>query len=528
MKKVIVGILVAIMTGIVLIGCQGALDFLKTGTLTLNVNEQVSRTLTPTISMAPASYLVAGAGPSGAAFSQSFPCGSSVTIPSLAFGEWTVTVTAKNSAGIAIGAGGCVVSVLSNKLVTANVTVIPYAGQGSLDLAVNWPASKVQLPTVTGTLLSSAGVERSLVFAVDASTGKATCVAANVSTGYHTLTLKLYDNGVLVKGAGAVEVVRIVKDQTTTGVFNFTNLGTGSLGVNITPAMADALTVTISGAATKPLDQSLSLGAAVSSPPSGTVTYKWYVNGDWAQDGAAFSFDSTWAAGSYRIDATAYSDDGTRAGSAKADVTVSSFASFVIRQSGDGTSPTIIKTNGDTEIITFLGSQKAMLGSSAIDGRTLGSIVQLAIERLDDPTRFDAGSGPFCAPYFNIWITDGAGHFAVIANEPSNADFQLLYNKGYNLSFADISGKTVKVYENSDKSWLPNSGVGLTFADLANFTIMAPSPAQLAAGWAGLSGGAPREFGTNAAFGVNWIFGDTLSNYVSGQPGYKVRNVIVR
>ena len=131
------------------------------------------------------------------------------------------------------------------------------------------------------------------------------------------------------------------------------------------------------------------------------------------------------------------------------------------------------------------------------------------------------------APYLNFWITDGAGNFAVVANEPSNADMQLLYSNGYDLSFADLSGKVAKIFENNDKSWLPNAGIGLTFADLANFVIQAPTVAQLTIGWAGLGTGAPDELGTNLAYGVNWVFGDTLSNYVSGDPGYLVKNASV-
>ncbi|EMI22959.1 PEP-CTERM bacterial domain protein [Rhodopirellula maiorica SM1] len=123
----------------------------------------------------------------------------------------------------------------------------------------------------------------------------------------------------------------------------------------------------------------------------------------------------------------------------------------------------------------------------------------------------------------NFWITDGAGNFAVVANEPSNPSFQPLFSNGYDLTFADLSDKTAKIYENSDKSWLPSNGVGLTFGDLAGFKIQAPTAAELATGWGGLGTGAPRELGTNQAYGVNWVFGDTLSNYVSGDPGYQVR-----
>lgn len=195
-----------------------------------------------------------------------------------------------------------------------------------------------------------------------------------------------------------------------------------------------------------------------------------------------------------------------------------SFVAYGIRNA-----PTINVGGAQTEFIIESSGQKAGFGSNDINGSTLGDIASLAITRLDDRTRFTAGSGPYVAPYLNFWITDGT-HYAVVANEPSNPDFQSLYNNGYDLSFADLSDKVANVYENSDKSWLPNNGVGLTFSDLAAFQIQAPTVAELTVGWAGLGSGAPREFGSNAAYGVNWVFGDTLSNYVSGDPGYIVAN----
>ncbi len=199
------------------------------------------------------------------------------------------------------------------------------------------------------------------------------------------------------------------------------------------------------------------------------------------------------------------------------------FEEFVIR----GT-PTINDLGGgQTEILTTAGGDKAALGSNDVNGQTLGSLTQIAIERLDDRSRFTPGSGPHVAPYLNFWITDGAGNFAVAANEPSNAAFQSLFVNGYDLSFSDLADKVVKIYENADVSWLPNAGVGLTFGDISTFLIQAPTVTQLTTGWAGLGSGAPRELGTNKAYGVNWVFGDTLSNYVSGDPGYVVANARV-
>ncbi len=199
------------------------------------------------------------------------------------------------------------------------------------------------------------------------------------------------------------------------------------------------------------------------------------------------------------------------------------FDEFVIRGTPTINHPVV----GQTEFIIVTGGAKAALGSNDVNGQTLGSLTQIGIDRLDDVTRFTAGSGPAVAPYLNFWITDGAGHFAVVANEPSDGDFQPLFNNGYNLSFADLANKVAKIYEVTDKSWLPNIGVGLTFADVANFLIQAPTVAELNLGWAGLGTGAPRALGTNVAYGVNWVFGDTLSNYVSGQPGYVVSNARV-
>jgi len=183
---------------------------------------------------------------------------------------------------------------------------------------------------------------------------------------------------------------------------------------------------------------------------------------------------------------------------------------------------------GEIEFVISAGGQKAGLGSNDINGQKIGDIQQVAITRLDDHTRFPAGSGPMFAPYLNIWITNGAGKFAVVANEPTNPDMQPLYSNGWDFSFADLSNKAAKIFENADMSWLPNNGVGLTFADLAGFTIQAPTVAELAANWAGLGTGAPREFGTNVAYGVNWIFGDTLQNYVAGADGYIVKDAKVQ
>jgi|GEM_PF-1761596 len=292
------------------------------GSLTVSMNDAVSRSILPGISMNPASYDLVGAGPNGASFSQSVTGGNSLTLSDLAFGAWTVTVTAKNGSGTPIGQGNGTVTVMSNASASLSITVRPYDGFGTLALNVSWPAAQVQTAQIQSTLTPANGTARDLAFTVNGSAGTASLTASDVATGYHTLVLKLLDNGHLA--IGAVEVVRIVKDQTSSGTLAFTNVNqsTGTLEVNVTPEMSDPLEVSISGsAATKPANKSLSLSAVVSNY-SDNVTYVWYVNGDAKATGASYSFDDSWAKGFYRIDVTAYSADGKRAGSTTTNVQV--------------------------------------------------------------------------------------------------------------------------------------------------------------------------------------------------------------
>lgn len=219
------------------------------------------------------------------------------------------------------------------------------------------------------------------------------------------------------------------------------------------------------------------------------------------------------------------------------------FDSYVIRQDSGGNSPTIQTNNtyvtGATEFIISAGSMKAGWGSNDINGTTIGGITSVSITRHDDTTRFTAGSGQAVAPYFNIWVTDGGGNFAVIANEPSNGAFQPLFtinvdgSKTYDLSYSDLADKVVQVYEtpnggyNATNTWVHNLvGINgsLTFADVAGLTIAPPPASYIANAANAVGGGAPDVLGTNEAYGFNWVFGDTLSNYVSGAEGYIVSN----
>lgn len=219
-------------------------------------------------------------------------------------------------------------------------------------------------------------------------------------------------------------------------------------------------------------------------------------------------------------------------------VAEASWNSYVIRE---GTTAPDIQPNTDyvpdaIEFVIAEGGQKAAWGTSELDGSTLGSVSLFQITRHDDTTRFAANSGPAAGPYLNIWVTDGLGNYAVLANEPTNPSYTPFRTVGidggftYSFSLADIGAEPVQVYETanggygSTTTWVHDlvGNHALTFNDVASLVIGAPTVTELETGWVGLSSGAPRELGTNLAYGINWVFGDTLTGYVSGHDGYIV------
>jgi hypothetical protein len=293
------------------------------GSINILLATENPKTLVPSIDMTVATYVVAGTGPSNASFTTTVAT-TSTTVGSLAAGSWAITADGKNATGTIVSHGGATVSVAAAGTQTVSITASPVVGPGSLSLTASWPASGVQSPSIQAQLTPATGSSLTLAFSSPAS-GSATYAGSGIQNGYYTLTVKLYDGTQLV--AGAVEVVWIVAGQNTAGTFNFSQISTGkgSILVNITPQMANPLQVALSG--TQP---TIGAGAATTVTATttgyvGNVTYVWYLNGASLGTGASYSFNTAanpLAIGNYRMDVTAFSADGTRAGSATSAFTV--------------------------------------------------------------------------------------------------------------------------------------------------------------------------------------------------------------
>jgi hypothetical protein len=112
-----------------------------------------------------------------------------------------------------------------------------------------------------------------------------------------------------------------VKDGTSAGSFDFTEINKpgGSISVEISPEMGEPLTVSIEGAAAElPQGGSMTVSADVAEDV-GNVVYVWYLNGAWVGTGDTITLGSGLEVDSVnRLDVTAITSDGTRAGDASA------------------------------------------------------------------------------------------------------------------------------------------------------------------------------------------------------------------
>ena len=202
------------------------------------------RTLLPSLDMVPTGFTVICLGPDGQRIETS-AAQTAIHVEGLALGLWTVTVSAQNKGGTTIAEGSRSVQLLEEGDTEVTIPIEPLSGNGSLELSAQWLASSVPVPSIAAGLQPSSGDAIPLAFSINGAAGS--CAMHDLPAGYYTLQITLLDSGSPV--AGVTEVVRILKDQTTTGMFDFTDLASvlGSVRVTIAPRLRDPLAVEIAG-----------------------------------------------------------------------------------------------------------------------------------------------------------------------------------------------------------------------------------------------------------------------------------------
>jgi hypothetical protein len=303
MKK---ALLVAVLSSVVLVSCPIGMprsDSLGLLQLRISASSMAAKTILPPLVMDVASYAVSGDGPASASFSQTGLTGASVIQSSLVAGPWTITVDAFNAVHELIGSGSVAVSIEAGLTTQASVEVTSLEGAGTLTIDLSWVSGLFPiLPSMVGVLTPVGGDGRNCVFTAGENSLSYTS-GKTLSAGYYSLEMQLIDQAVVTWGC--FESVRILKDQTTSAIFNLMaeDINTGGIELLITPSLQGPITVTISGQQAA-LPQGAEMTATATTSDDPVDSCQWYLNGKSlaGKTYPSITLGSDLVEGNYRLD----------------------------------------------------------------------------------------------------------------------------------------------------------------------------------------------------------------------------------
>jgi len=289
-------------------------------------NKMNTKAIEPDISMTVATYNITGVDEDNNAMTPvtNIPVSqTSVEMEGLPGGLWTITVTGLNAAGTSIGSGTGTVNVQEDQNATVAITVIPFTGNGALELTASWdPDLFSTSPFIHAHLIplgsSADDLTNRIVFTINSAQGTAAYSNSAISAGYYMLSLELTDSSGLVNYGGAADVVRIASGRTSSGTISLVLSDHGVIIVTISQQMNEPVIVALSGTQSSITSaESMTVTASVSNAT--VAAYYWYIDGgiiNSATGAASFTVSgSTLAAGQHRIDVLAVTSDNLRAGS---------------------------------------------------------------------------------------------------------------------------------------------------------------------------------------------------------------------
>lgn len=251
----------------------------KSGTPTGSLNIVLSNDMQPvkpTDLKAVSSYDVLGSGPGGASFARPGVTGTSVTIDSLAPGDWDVTVNGNNLNGKQVASASIHATVAAGQTASAKALIGSSVGLGTFDVSVTWPAVDTVLsPTATLTPQVGSPTVIQLVGTASGNTYSAHVVAP-VEAGYYTLSAT-YKDGVGFTWGGA-QAVYITSGKATKLVFNPFDV----IKMTIDPDISKNTAITFSGYRSNlgPGNDSMTITATPAQISSTKdISFSWYLNG---------------------------------------------------------------------------------------------------------------------------------------------------------------------------------------------------------------------------------------------------------
>lgn len=268
---------------------------LEGGSLLIDINSEVSRTLTPEISMEIDSYEIIATGPNPA--TDEIKESISINKPTLAkkglaVGHWSIRVNAKNTAGKVIAKAYSPFTIENRKETNLRLTVEPILNEvGTFLVDVSWPATVIN-PVIEAEIYdgpSGRPLDPPPVFKIE--NNKVTCNSNEIWAGYYTLEIQLFSGTDTEPLWGKAVSFRIIAGETTSYTEVLTEAQTDKPGI-LVPAGTGAITITeklnnpavisfTGNKATITTLESMNITAAVTGADNNTsFTYKWFLNGD--------------------------------------------------------------------------------------------------------------------------------------------------------------------------------------------------------------------------------------------------------
>ena len=292
--------------------CQIAFTRIRRGTVRLHINTLGINTLEPAISLNPVHFRITGYGPGGSSFDIE-TSEASVQINGLLIGEWNIIIHAQNETGSLIGYGSGPASIRAGTAEPVLIPVVPIEAGGSFSLDVNWSPISPDVPGVEAELIDGSGSSLPFSFAIDSAGAISSIVL--LDSGYYTLAVRLTKNGTPVMGAA--EVVRIMTGTLTTGRFDFINVDQpgSSTSRSIAPVADNTIELVITGHQPE-IKMGSSMTLKASSPLETMETvFRWYLDGEKLAGGDEINLGADLDPGYHRVDVTAITTGGKRAGS---------------------------------------------------------------------------------------------------------------------------------------------------------------------------------------------------------------------
>jgi len=326
---------------ITLTSCQLGVNEDLLGSVTVDFGTFVkARTILPPISMDVTQYEISATGPAPNVIAPTIVT-EATTFRNLVPGSWSFTVVGMNAAGDPIGGGSGTTNVVIGQTSHLAITVREYTGPGSFKMNLAWEPDTVEYPHWDGQLKDRDSIITPMPFVTDQVACTSVSTVENLHEGYYAMVVRLYNdpsgtmNGTQILATGAAAIVRIAKGYQTTGSYVLHAVqGWGEVEIVLSLEMNDPLILTPSdpfGDVQVWNDEVRTFSLTADE----ACTTVFYLRG---QQVGIDSYDlianELMPGEVYRLDALAFSTDGSRAASGTWLVQRGGFAPDMVRISG--------------------------------------------------------------------------------------------------------------------------------------------------------------------------------------------------